>query len=62
MIKVIQVTDEMRRIRLANQLIIAGVSRMADGRYVEELSLDELRSELRKVKVNEILRATKERT
>lgn len=59
MIKVIQVTDELRRIRLIDMLKCRGVSRVQGGRYVEDLTLDELRSELKRVKLNETVRASK---
>ena len=60
MLKVVQATDELRRIRLINMLKCRGVSRVRDGRYIEDLTLDELRLELKRVKLNEAIRASKE--
>lgn len=53
MITVVEVTDELRRIRLVNRLKDRGISRITDGRYVDELTLDELWSEWKKVNIRE---------
>lgn len=53
MIKVVKITNEMKRLRLVNRLKDRGISRMSDGRYVDDLSEKELIKELKKVTLNE---------